>query len=336
MNLTEISCPSKTYVLGEYGVLDGGPAVLLNTAPRFKCLVGSSARGQARGQGQDQTRGAIEEIAESSPAGQWARRHSLEFSGARLKWSDPFEGRGGFGFSSAQFDILYACHALWQGRTIDQIKPQEIWRAYKSLKFEGQAPSGADAVSQWVGGVCVFEQEPLAIESLTHSLPDLECLIARIPAEAGAAADFKSRAGSRKASARADLRTYEYLKSLKLPDVSDLKRIAAAGAGAVKGRDEEGFLEAINSCRRALEQKGFVAPPAKEALEKLSGLPEIKAMKGCGAMSAGAIIVFHKKEHEDYLREKMSFLEIIADTSALTYGIEAHKVTAPPEAAAKK
>ncbi len=296
MNLIEISCPSKTYALGEYGVLDGGQAVLLNTEPRFKCLIEPCARG----------RGA--EIPAQSPAGQWAGKHASEFSKAKLQWQDPFHGRGGFGFSSAQFNILYACHALWQGRTIDQIPPQEIWRAYKSLKFEGRhQPSGADIVSQWVGGVCVFEQNPLAVESLTLSLPDLECLIARTGAVS---------------------KTHEHLKNLVLPDVSDLKQIAAAGARAIKERDEAGFLEAVSGSRRALSLKGLVAPAAREALDRLSGIKEIKAIKGCGAMGADAIIVFHKKEHEAYLREKMSFLEIIADASQLTYGMEARKIPA--------
>ena len=296
MNLIEISCPSKTFALGEYGVLDGGPAVLLNTVPRFSCRIESCAKGQKA------------EIAAKSPAGQWLSKHPSDFSKARQKWSDPFKGRGGFGLSSAQFNILYACHALWQGRTIDQIPPQEIWRAYKSLKFEGHAPSGADTVSQWVGGVCVFEQEPLAVESLTLSLPDLECLIAKT----GAA-----------------LKTHEYLRELKLPDVSDLKRIAAEGVRAIKRRDEDSFLMAINGYGRAMALKGFLAPEVKEALDKISGLKEVKAIKGCGAMGAGAIIVFHKKEHEAYLREKMSFLEIVADASQLTYGVESHKASAP-------
>ena len=39
MNIIEISCPAKTFILGEYAVLDGGPALVLNTAPRFVCRI---------------------------------------------------------------------------------------------------------------------------------------------------------------------------------------------------------------------------------------------------------------------------------------------------------
>ena len=39
MNVIEISCPAKTFILGEYAVLDGGSAIVLNTAPRFVCRI---------------------------------------------------------------------------------------------------------------------------------------------------------------------------------------------------------------------------------------------------------------------------------------------------------
>lgn len=31
-----LSAPSKTFLVGEYAVLRGGPALLLNTSPRFR------------------------------------------------------------------------------------------------------------------------------------------------------------------------------------------------------------------------------------------------------------------------------------------------------------
>ena len=32
----QLSCPSKTFLIGEYAVLDGGHGVVVSTGPRFK------------------------------------------------------------------------------------------------------------------------------------------------------------------------------------------------------------------------------------------------------------------------------------------------------------
>ena len=144
MNVIEISCPAKTFILGEYAVLDDGPAVVLNTAPRFTCRIQKTSKPTPLN------------LAENSPAGQWLRKNSHDFQNTLLEWFSSYKNKGGLGFSSAQFNILYAYSFILREGSIDQIKPQDIWKSYRSLKFEGFLPSGADVITQWIGGVSVF------------------------------------------------------------------------------------------------------------------------------------------------------------------------------------
>ena len=298
MNVLEISCPAKTFILGEYAVLDGGSAIILNTSPRFVCRI------------QKNHNANTENLPENSPAGQWIKKQPQDFQSTHLEWINPYNNKGGLGFSSAQFNILYAYSRILRGGSIDQIKPQEIWRSYRSLQFEGFLPSGADVISQWVGGVGVFEQKPLSIETLTSSFPDLHCLVLRT-------GEY--------------FETHKYLKEFNLSDVSDLKKIAQLGVQAIKQREEEAFIESINDYRKSLLTKNYVSPKTQKLLNQFTKIKSIKACKGCGAMGAETVIVFYNKEDEEEVKKEVSFLECVTNVKQLTYGVAAHKLTKPVE-----
>lgn len=294
MNVIEISCPAKTFILGEYAALDGGPAIVLNTSPRFSCRIQKTSKANTW------------DLAENSPAGQWVRKNPHDFQNTQLEWVSPYEQKGGLGFSSAQFNILYAYSSILREGSIDQIKPQDIWRSYRSLRFEGFLPSGVDVITQWVGGVSVFEQDPLSVETLTSSLPDLHCLVLRT-------GDY--------------FETYKYLKNFQLGDVSDLKKIAQQGVRAMKQRDETAFVEAVNDYRKALLEKKYITAKSLEAINKLVNIKAIKACKGCGAMGAETLIVLYKKEDEEEVKKEVSFLECVTDGNQITYGVTFQRIT---------
>ena len=293
MNSIEISCPAKTFVLGEYGVLDGGPAILINSAPRFSCRISRNSGSSASF-----------DFPEKSPVGQWFRKNQDIFRNISLNWFDPYKGKGGLGFSSAQFNILYAYSFLRKKGPLDQVKPLDLWKTYCSLEFEGQAPSGADILSQWIGGVCLFEQNPLTVQSITSSLPDLECVMIHT--------------GVR-------IKTHEHLKQLKLPVLSELTGLARVGVEAMEQGREGDFIQIVNKYGEVLNQMGFALPEVQKTVQELKSLPETQAVKGCGALSAEVIILFYKKEDGESLKSKISHLDIVSDSLKLTYGIEAHE-----------
>ena len=294
MNVIEISCPAKTFIIGEYAVLDGGPAIVLNTSPRFVCRIQKSS--------------TVDKInlAENSPAGQWIKKHPQDFHSVQLEWVNDYGGKGGLGFSSAQFNILYAYSFILREGHIDQITPQEVWRNYRNLEFDGFIPSGADIITQWVGGVTVFEKSPLSIETLTSSLPDLDCLVLRT-------GDF--------------FETHKYLKTFELGDVSDLKKIAQMAVTAMKQREETAFISAVNDYRSALKKKKYVTSKSEEILNRLEKVKAIKAVKSCGAMGAETLIVFHHRQDAEEVKKETSFLETVATEQQITYGVSFHKIT---------
>ncbi len=110
--------PSKTFLLGEYLVLEGGPALVLAHPPAFH-------GGQGPGAG----------FAPASPAGRLALARGLDPK--QFFFKDPHAGRGGFGASGAEF--LTVAHALGCG------EPWQTWELYRELGLPG---SGTDILVQ--------------------------------------------------------------------------------------------------------------------------------------------------------------------------------------------
>ena len=305
MNVIEISCPAKTFLIGEYAVLDGGPAIILNTKPRFTCQFKKNHKSNSI-----DIPSAIG-IPSESPAGQWIKKNPHDFHCVQMEWThDPKLLGNGLGFSSAQFNIVYAYSFILRDGHIDHLKPQEIWRSYRNLSFDGFKPSGADIITQWVGGLSIFEQNPLHVETLTSYLPDLECLVLKT----GESFD-----------------THKYLKEFEITDLSDLKQIAQSAITAIKQKKQDPFISAINEYRKTLINKGYVTTKSKELLKEIAKIKAIQAFKTCGAMGAETLVAFYNKSNDLEIREALSFLDIVASGTDLTYGLSFNKKTKKTE-----
>ena len=126
--------PAKTFLLGEYLALEGGPALVLTTTPCFE--VGLS---------REQTSSVIHP---DSPAGLFWEKSRKD---VELTWHDPYHGIGGLGASSAQFlGAYWASHSPW-----DQ---NALLKAYWDCSWQkgcGVRPSGYDVLAQASSG-CVY------------------------------------------------------------------------------------------------------------------------------------------------------------------------------------
>lgn len=308
MNIIDLSCPSKTFILGEYAVLDKGSAILLNSQPRFQCVIsqGHPPQNSSSFLFHDKSKklSSNKDIFSNPLVEQWIKKYSLNSKTAFLEWKDPHKGLGGFGFSSAQLNILYAYGSCLKDLSTDKIHTKEVWRSYRSLDFQGCTPSGADLISQWAGGVCVFKQDSLSLESYIAIFPNLDCFILRT--------------GER-------LDTYKYLKEFQMQDVTRLKKIAEKGVEAMESQKEEQFIESIIEYGQALAQKKWVAKKTSEILEQVLKIKHVKAAKGCGAMGAETVIMFFDTEHKEEIQKQLSDFQIICDKDGITYGIEFHK-----------
>lgn len=311
---TELSAPSKTFLLGEYVALDGGPSIVLSTAPRFKLKVSPSDDRQDKNQYVDrdgvQREGQLKSapFVADSPAGQYLAKNlapylasiekSKQFGKSdqsivkpNFEFFDPHFGRGGLGASSAQFALLFAWFnqdLFTQPRNADlnsasysKIQWEKILEVYRSCSWNGVGvpPSGADVVAQLSGGICWFDGRQNRAERLEWKFPNLSFTLLRTGVK---------------------LATHEHLKSMKVVPNEALRECVGIAKTAFKANDESGLVLAVNRCEGILRESGLVTCATLEILQDLRGeLGRIRAAKGCGAMGADVIAVLHDRDQQD-------------------------------------
>jgi mevalonate kinase len=141
-----ISVPSKTFLVGEYSALIGGPALVLATTPRFVLSRGTKPFTPHP----------------ESPAGTIWKELTEQY-----EFFDPYFGEGGFGASGAQF--LTAKAIL---KNFD-LKPHQVLEDYKKI----QSGSGYDVAAQLMGGVSHIESAKNQYSFLEWPFAEMDFLI---------------------------------------------------------------------------------------------------------------------------------------------------------------
>lgn len=267
MHNWQLSVPSKTFLLGEYLVLKGGPCLILATKKRFNLLVYPSETQQLD----------ITGILPQSAAGKFAKHHEHFFRDYRLCFSDPYNQLGGFGASSAQFALLYALKSYVASKKIidHYIISQYIHYAYNGI---GMAPSGADIISQLHGGVCYFHKTEKKLQTFTWPFSNLNyCLI---------------HTGYK-------ISTHEHLQQIKNFDDTKMKNIVEKSYLSLQKQDSDLFVEAVLEYNHVLSLNKLVAGKTLELLKTLRENEKILAAKGCGALGADVILMLFEKSHQE-------------------------------------
>lgn len=296
MNEIRLTCPSKTFFIGEYAILHGAPAFILNTQPRFamsftKRHIPSFSFGRIHPQ---------------SPAGRWMRRYADVFRYFKPQFYDPHRYRGGCGASTAQFLSAYV-FSKWQsyGNKLPEINPEDLLRDYLSVAWSGQgtAPSGADLISQFHGHITYFDRRAFKIETLQWPFADLSFLVVRTGHK---------------------IATHHHLQSLKPFAIEEFKNLCDQLYQAFKNKHKNQVIEIVNAYHQALHEHHFVADKTMNLLTTLKKWPEVLAIKGCGAMGADTLFLLCLKENLSEVKNKLRAhrLHYIADESHLTTGIE--------------
>ncbi len=269
-----ISVPSKSFFAGEYSALNGGPAILVATAPRFELRVRAGA-GWTTGFNKD------------SPAGKLIQQHSLFFNQFDLEFFDPHMGRGGWGASTAQFLAAYRL-LHWQGSLdsgggshFDHEKltyPMiaRMLETYKEVAWDGQGipPSGADLVGQLKGGFTFFEKRQSLVTSLHWPFPDLEFYL--IPT------------GEKVA-------THHHLQELKGFNTDVLETQIRRIQKALMNKNKLELIEGMHFISKELQDRHWVFEKTKEYLKYLNSIPGVLASKGCGALGADVVLAIVEK-----------------------------------------
>lgn len=262
--------PAKTFLLGEYVALKGGPALILTTSPCFELH-----KAQQLG---------LQGIHPESPGGRWWLHHGLRNHG--LEWYDPYQGRGGMGASSAQFLGTYL--ASREGEQHIELSRQSMLNDYLNYAWQGRGipPSGYDVLAQSNHGCVYINQQEMLFESYPWPFVDLEFILLHT---------------GRK------LATHQHLQSMTMPNnLREMTEIVEAGKNAFESQDSLGIIKAVNNYHHCLKQENLIAEHSLDYIKCINQQLEVLAAKGCGAMGADVVLLLVAN---DKLNSTLDFLK---------------------------
>lgn len=283
-----IQIPGKTFCFGEYAALVGGPALLLATKPGFEMIL-KTAEGL--------TQNPFHPL---SPAGRYFEKNKDFFNDWQVEFIDHYQGRGGFGASTAQFlGLCYFKRQMFSDNVPDRLY-FNVWNEYKSINRElkpdsklTQQPSGYDLWSQMLGGTSLIQPEKtddlVRFQNSKYQWPFEELSYVIVPT------GFK-------------VPTHDHLNSLNSESIAGLALKSEELAKAWSEKNQSEFLNQLRNWSETLMSLGLVHSYSLELLEKLEMHPEILVVKGCGAM--GADLLFLVFMHRDYERIKIILSEL--------------------------
>lgn len=263
--------PAKTFLLGEYAALTGAPAIILTTTPCFELTLVNQE--------------GLPGIHPASPAGRlWS---SFGYKGLGLHWTDPYQGCGGMGASSAQFLGAYFAIMHLQKKIPH---PQVMLDAYLKSAWtgEGVPPSGYDVLAQALQGCVYIDRQHASCYTYNWPFADI---------------DFFLLHTGRK------LATHHHLQRIKAPQqVASLSAIVNKAQKAFEQVDSCSLSDAVNAYHRQLATMDLVAEHSLQHIASLKEHPDILAVKGCGALGADVLLLIvptaAKAAISHYLREK--------------------------------
>lgn len=271
----KIDIAAKTFLLGEYCALNGGPSIIFTHAPSFTLTTKAS------------THALLEGIHPMSPAGRFYHVHKNAFKDLHIRFTDPYHGKGGLGASTAEFLGLYR---ILKGEGRGPLILEHLLQAYWDYAYnnKGTKPSGADIIAQANGGLCYFYPNNKECVSFPWPFETLSMILIHTQKK---------------------LATHTHLETLDLSNSTDkLNHIVLKAQKTLTQQDENAFIDAIQHFGEELKQYGLVAPHTESILKEISVHPDVLAAKGAGAMGADVVIIFTLKQNEQgllqWLKEK--------------------------------
>lgn len=288
MSLITLSAPSKTFLVGEYIALSGGPTLILNTEPRFELSVNmTDADVHCKQQG----------IRINSPAGKLIKLLQPQFNGYQLSFKDPHKGAGGFGASSAQFAMTLMLEQLKQKNS--DLNIATVLNLYHQCSWQGEgpSPSGADVIAQIHGGLTFYSANTQQLEKMSWPFDEIDfCLIhtGEKIATHQHLSSLATEATHKQALFDIALQTYQSLKQIHTSD----------------------FIQCIQNYGAALDQLNLVAPHTQQLIQQIKQHPAVLATKGCGALGADVILIVFDKNQANSLLDwlKQYALKVVVST----------------------
>lgn len=290
MTLT-LSAPSKTFLVGEYAVLAHGPALVLNTRPRFELRVTPGS-------------GQISGLPAGSPAGRWIEERRPLLAQLDVEFRDPHAGAGGLGASGAQFLLVHTLTTWLQQAFAAAIGGPDIKAVWNDLQVlsNGQG-SGADVLAQTAGRVAHVQIDTTLAEPRAWPYPEIGWSIVRTHQK---------------------IATHEHLQRLDREALSLLVAPATKTVNAFGAAGAEVFLGHLRTFTERLRESGLQAAHALSLTKMLEAEPWCLLAKGCGALGADTVLMFYPTADREKVNAfgKRNHLSVIASDRELTGGLE--------------
>jgi len=242
-----LRAPSKTFLCGEYGVLQGGLGLVWAHGPFFEMEIQRKGRSGS-------SKEPLFLPHPLSPAGRYYASRKDFFDGFDFFWRDPHAGSGGFGASGAQFLFLWS---FWEAEHGNDLSVHRLHRDFK--KYDPGPSSGCDVLSQFIGGLVVVDPKtPELSQRLRWPFKDLSVLVV---------------------STGHKIQTHDHLKTLVVDPFDDFEMVSERVVQNLKGEAQKTFLSGMTTFRDLLSQRKLVADHSVELLEKLKELPGLLVAK---------------------------------------------------------
>lgn len=261
--------PAKTFLLGEYAALRDASAILAVTSP---CFTISLQDKKAKSDG----------LHPESPAGLWWNRQKLNEK--TIEWSDPYQGCGGLGASSAQFIGSYLASCLLKNTTTSL---KEMLEAYYQCAWNGLGlrPSGYDVIAQTLHGCVYINKQNHQIKTYAWPFSDLSFFLVHTGVK---------------------LATHHHLQKATLPEnVEHLSKLVDKAKEAMERKNSSVFIACINDYHHELVQLNLVAEHSLELIHKFKQYPEVLAIKGCGALGSDMLLIITSPNQRASLRTRL-------------------------------
>ncbi|MFK8138452.1 MAG: hypothetical protein AB8E15_08840 [Bdellovibrionales bacterium] len=309
--MLQLSCPSKSFLIGEYAVLEGGHGIVVGTGPRFVCKASAVSEGDES---------SISGVSPAGPAMDFLKDNLECFSKWKIQMEDPHNGGGGFGWSSAQFLFLYTLNEMVKSESFESlpdINPSRLLEDFLRYSWDGEgwAPSGLDILSQLEGGILNI-QSPRKVED--GKLRPIEMgtydKLGQWPFD-----DIQfvlMRTGNK-------IATHTHLSNLDSIGSSILGKLSEDAGSSLLDKNEESFISSINDFREALRDQDLVDPSSWNFQTQILQRPEVLAIKGCGALGADVILAVVVSEllvdFEEWANE--ADFQIVANSKEIQLGL---------------
>lgn len=334
-----LQVPGKTFLVGEYLALAGGPSIVATTFPCFDfSWVVTNAR---------QDRRIQHSFHPKSPAGRLLDSFEPRLPGESnyaITFHDPHFGKGGLGASTAEFIgawIFEMVHGLADHRElflneggrvelvetlpnhIGEISPRWSSERVGSGRFRDlldrysefvQYGSGADLVSQVTGGIAVWDGVHDQMRRFSWPFTDLSLSLFKTGRKLATHEHLAASVEKQIEEGAPSTRERGLGKSLDPAFESDMREWVKEAIQSLATSDADRFVASVRGTGRLLADSGRLAAHSQAILDELFDVSSVRAAKGCGAMGSDVIMVLH-----DSTEKTRQYLNEFSNANGLTF-----------------